>query len=327
MGQLTSPDPQFEVTVCIANWRGAPWLADCLLSLRKVQGLRCEVILVDNASDDASVDLVRAGFPEVQLILNTENLGFAKANNQAIRRGRGRYFFILNNDAVLNDGCLEHLVQFLHEHPRAGVVAGRLVNADGSIQYSYYPVSLPSLPSLVADLLWINRLWPRGRLGRGRLARDWNPDQPYRMEQVPGACMLVRREVFEELGLFDEGYLFWYEDVDLCARCLRAGWEIWYLPGARILHRGGASFRLLDFSSRSLLRFRSMLRYARSYFTPGRFKLLKLMMGWVLVFRMPLIIMAHLWPSATAKEFWKGGWQTYSQLLKELVATSSTKNR
>jgi hypothetical protein len=206
------------------------------------------------------------------------------------------------------------------------MVAGRLVNADGSIQFSYYPVSLPSLSSFAADLLWLNRVWPRHRLGRGRLARAWDPAQPYRMEQVPGACLLVRREVFESLGLFDEGYLFWYEDADLCARCVGAGWEIWYLPEARIVHRGGASFTLLDFPSRSLLRFRSMLRYAQSHFSPWRFTLLRVMTGLVLILRFPVVILASLWPTAASRKFWKGAWTAYVQLLKEIVTTPSPGN-
>jgi GT2 family glycosyltransferase len=325
MSGLTSTDPTVDVTVCIVNWNGAQWLPDCLESLRKVQGLRKEVIVVDNASSDESVKLVREMFPEVRLVVNGENRGFARANNQAMRLARGRCFFLLNNDAALREGCLESLVRFLDERPQAGMVAGHLENADGSTQFLYYPVTLPSLASLTADLFWLNRIWPRNRLGRGKLARDWDPSRPSRMEQIPGACMLVRREAVEVVGLFDEGYSLWYEDVDLCARFLRAGWESWYVPDAHILHRGGASAGLLDFSTRWLLRFPSMLRYAKRYFTPARYRMLKLAVGLVLLLRFPIVIGAGLRPSKETNRTWRRAWRTYLQLLRELVTASSAR--
>jgi hypothetical protein len=318
MNELALPDPAIDVTVCIVNWNGARWLPDCLRSLREVVGLRLEVILVDNASEDNSAEVVRAGFPEVRLITNSENLGFARGNNQAIRAGRGRNFFILNNDTIVGNGALERLVRFLEDRPQAGMVSARLVNPDGSTQYQYYPVALPSLISLTADLLWLNRLWPRHCLGRGRLARHWDPSLPYKMEQIPGACMLVRREAFESIGLFDESYRFWFEDVDLCARCLRASWEIWYVPDARIVHLGAASSKLMAFSARSILGFRNMLRYAERYFSRKRFLLLKIVVGMILILRLPLVIGASLWPTDRTR-LWKGGGHAYLQLLRELV--------
>jgi N-acetylglucosaminyl-diphospho-decaprenol L-rhamnosyltransferase len=326
MSELASLDPAVDVTVCVVNWNGAQWLPCCLESLRMVQGVREEVIVVDNASSDESVKSVRTMFPEMKLVVNNENRGFARGNNQAIRLARGRFFFILNNDTVLRAGCLESLILFLDEHAQAGMVAGHLENADGSTQFRYYPVALPSLASLTADLFWLNRLWPRNRLGRGKLARNWDPTRPYRMEQIPGACMLIRREALASVGLFDEAYSFWYEDVDLCARFRRAGWETWYLPDARILHHGGASSGLMDFSTRSLLRFRNMLRYGESYFTPARYRLLKLVVGLVLLLRLPIVMGASIWPSKEMNRLWGRGWRAYLQLLRELVVPSSARS-
>ncbi len=323
MSELTPLDPAIDASVCIVNWQGAHWLPDCLQSLREVQGLQLEVIIVDNASTDDSVRLVRADFPEVKLIVNSDNRGFARGNNQAIRAGRGRHFFILNNDTILEKGTLERLVKFLDERPRAGMAAGHLVNRDGSTQFMYYPVTLPTLKSVSADLLWLNRNSTRNRVGRGPLARNWDPDKPYQMEQVPGACMLVRREAFESFGLFDEGYRFWYEDVDLCARCLKASWEIWYVPEARIIHHGAASSKLMAFSERSLMGFRSLLRFARCYFSRGHFLLLKIITVAVLILRLPLVLGVTLWPSEKTKH-WRGGLKAYMQLLRELVYAPET---
>ena len=319
MSELSVLDPAVDVTVCIVNWQGAKWLPGCLQSLREVEGLRLEVILVDNASSDKSVETVRTGFPEVEVITNTENVGFARGNNQAIRRGRGRYFFLLNNDTIVSKGSLEKLVQFMDERPRAGMAAGRLVNLDGSTQLRYYPIELPTLSSLSAQLFWLNWNSTSNRIGRGPLALNWNPDKSYQMEQVPGACILVRREAFEKSGIFDEGYRFWYEDVELCARFLRVGWEIWYVPDARIVHYGGAGANQLGFSQKSLFRFRGMLRFAQQNFSRGHFVMLKLVVAVVLILRLPLVIGASLWPSARMKSVWKGAGKAYLQLVRDLV--------
>ena len=323
MSEFTPVDGKTGVTVCIANWNGGRWLGDCLRSVRDFGVPGTQIIVVDNASSDNSVSILREDFPEVELVANRENAGYACATNQAMLRGKGRYFFILNNDTVLDANTLAALLRFMDEHPRAGMASGHLVNPDGSTQFSYYPVALPSATSMVADLLWLNRLSPRNRLGRGELARHFDPGKPGRMEQIPGACMFVRREALEEVGLFDEGYRFWYEDVDLCARFLKSGWEIWYLPDAKILHQGGAATRLLPISTRSLFRFRSMLRYAQHYFTPGPFLLLRAIAGLVLLIRMPIVVAMSLWPSARVRSLWKETWKVYFQLLGEIVHASN----
>lgn len=325
MSELSALDPAIDVTVCIVNWQGAEWLPGCLQSLREIDALRLEVILVDNASSDNSVEVVRTGFPETKVIANSENVGFARGNNQAIRVGRGRHFFLLNNDTIVGKGSLESLVQFMEERPRAGMAAGHLVNLDGSTQFRYYPVELPTLTSLSSDLFWLNRNSTSNRIGRGPLALHWDPAMPYRMEQVPGACILVRREAFEKTGIFDEGYRFWYEDVELCARFLRAGWEIWYAPDARIVHYGGAGAKQLGFSERSLLRFRGMLRFAEHYFTRSHFIMLKLVVAVVLILRLPIVVGASLWPSARAKSLWKGAGKAYWQLMRDLFQPVETR--
>lgn len=321
MSELTSADPAMDVTVSVVNWNGAQWLPACLESLRRIRDIKLEILVVDNASTDASVKVVRESFSEVRLIANEENLGFARANNQAIRLGRGRYFFLLNNDAALHDGSLHALVHFLDANRRAGMAAGQLVNHDGSVQFEYYPVALPSLASLTADLLWLNKFSPRANLGRGPLARKWDPSRPSRMEQIPGACALIRREVFENIGLLDESYEFWYEDVDLCRRALEAEWELWYVPEAKVSHEKGASSALLDAGKRSLHRFRNMLRYARSSFSPGRLTALRMIIAWVLFFRLPFVLVASIWPGDAGRK-WRGAGKAYLTLLGEVIGFS-----
>lgn len=322
MTELAPLDPQVDVTVCIVNWNGAQLIRDCLRSLREVQSVRMEIIVVDNASEDNSLEVIRTEFPEVQLITNPDNKGFAAANNQAIRRGRGRYFFILNNDTVVSRECLSLLLRFLSENPRAGIATGRLANPDGSTQFQYYPVKLPTITSLLTQLLWLDKLRSPNlrRLTNSSCASE--PEQPLPMEQVPGACMFVRRAVFETVGFFDEGYRFWYEDVDLCARCRQAGWELWYLPNATVAHRGAASANKVLYSERSLLRFRGMLRYARKFFDRGHFFLFRLIMASVLVLRLPLVLLLSIRPHSEHRRLWKGTWRAYCRLLAETFQDS-----
>jgi hypothetical protein len=320
MNALTPLDPAIDVSVSVVNWNGAGWLRDCLASLEEVRGVRAEVIVVDNASTDESVEIVREHFKQAHLVVNPGNLGFARANNQAIRQGRGRYFFLLNNDTVLHPGSMESLVRFLDAHPRAGIAAGRLENRDGSVQFQYYPVTLPSLASVTADLFWLNRIWPRAHVGRGVLARRWDPATAVRMEQLPGACMMIRREVLQQIGLLDESYDFWYEDVDFSRRAGRAGWELWYVPEARIYHRGGASSGLQGGATRSLWRFRNLMRYAGRSFSPVRFLVLRLVLSAVLLSRLPLVVALGLWPDKEIRRAWHGAWRAYLKLLGEVIS-------
>ena len=130
---------------------------------------------------------------------------------------------------------------------------------------------------------------------------------------------MIRREVLDAIGLFDEKYNFWYEDVDLCHRALNAGWESWFVPEASILHRGGASWGLLDSGVRALWRFRNMMRYARSYFTPGKFLALRGIVAGVLLIRLPIVFAAGFWPGVNTRKTWKGAWKDYLKLLREVV--------
>jgi GT2 family glycosyltransferase len=312
-------DPAVDVTVSIVNWNGERWLRDCLKSVQESGNVRVRVIVVDNASSDHSTEIVHSEFPAVQLIINDENVGYGTANNQAIVRGAGRYFFVLNNDTVLKKDCLSLLKQFLDANPSVGMVSAQLINADETPQFAYFPVTLPSLASLTADLLWLNRVWPRSRLGRGKASRDWDANKASRMEQIPGACMLMRREFLEEVGLFDETFRFWYEDVDLCARTLRTKWEMWYLPEAKIFHLGMASTKLMDLSARSLLRFRSMLQYARKYFSYSQYCALRFIIIVILALRFPIVAAAAVWPNKKTRALWKGAWKAYLQLISEVA--------
>src|SRR5262245_27546161 len=135
-------DPAVDVTVSIVNWNGERWLRDCLKSVQESANVRVQVIVVDNALSDPSAEIVSAEFPAVRLIVNDKNVGYGTANNQAIVRGAGRYFFVLNNDTILKKDCISLLRQFLEKNPCVGMVSAQLINADETPQFAYFPVTL-----------------------------------------------------------------------------------------------------------------------------------------------------------------------------------------
>lgn len=311
--------PAVDLSVCILNWNRSGLLAGCLHSLRCIRSLntrKFEIIVVDNGSTDDSVELVRREFSEVQLITIEKNIGIAKAFNEGIRRGSAAYFVLLNNDTVLLDDCLDQMAQFLDENPKAGMVAGRLLNPDGSTQAQYYPRRLPSLSSVALELLWPTSL--SRRLGASEMSRQ-DLEKMSRMEQVPGAFIMVRREVFESVGLFDERYTCWYEDVDFCCRCHRAGWENWYLPQARTVHLGGSTLREVRFSQRTMWRFHGLLLYWGKHCSTFQNALLRLIVLLVVFLRLPILGVLRIWPKAEVRRSWKGALPAYWRLLGSLV--------
>jgi len=224
-----------DITIVIVNWNTKDLLRDCLESVYEtVDDLSFEVIVVDNASRDGSVAMVREAFPAVDIIENSENRGFSAANNQALRVMRGRYALLLNTDAVLTKGAVHELVAFMEGHDEAGMAGGQLLHEDGSRQNSI--ANFPTLFSLLMNLPLLEVLFP-GRYPSKR----YEHREPRAVESVIGACMLVRREAMGEVGMLDEGYFFFFEETDWAFRMRRAGWKIYHVPSARIYHLQGRS--------------------------------------------------------------------------------------
>jgi N-acetylglucosaminyl-diphospho-decaprenol L-rhamnosyltransferase len=234
-----SSAPQEAVlSIVIVNWNTRDLLAQCLISIeRHPPRGACEVWVVDNASADGSPSVVRERFPWVHLIENRENVGFAAANNQAIRRSEGRYILLLNSDTEVRPGALPALAAFMDGHPRAGAAGARLLNADGTLQPSCHPMLTPGREFW--RLLFLERLWPRATYPMHR----WDLETPRPVEVIKGACLLLRREALDEVGLLDEGYFMYTEEVDLCYRLVQAGWQLWWVPRAEVIHREAQSSR------------------------------------------------------------------------------------
>ncbi|MEK7326118.1 MAG: glycosyltransferase family 2 protein, partial [Chloroflexota bacterium] len=202
----------FDVSIIIVNWNTRDMLADCLNSIALTAGkLRVETIVVDNNSTDGSQAMVQERFPEARLIQNRQNVGFAKANNQAMAVMQGRYALLLNSDALATPGSIQALIELADSQPRAGLVGAQLVNPDGSFQASHTP-----FPSLWQEFLILTGL---GRLLHGRWYPSRGPEEakgPQKVDYVEGACMSVRREAFQQVGGLDEGYFMYAEEVDWC---------------------------------------------------------------------------------------------------------------
>lgn len=253
-----------ELSICIVNWNTRDYLDACLRSIRTApDAIRREVIVVDNASGDGSAEMVRREHPEVGLIANDRNLGFAAANNQALRVGMGRLLLVLNPDIEVHPGALDALADVLRRRARAGAAAPRLILPDGRIQASCR--SFPTPDVVLYEVLGLSRLFPRSRrFGRYRMTW-WGYDDERVVDQPMASALLLRREALDEVGLFDEDFPIYFNDVDLSKRLWDAGWETWFTPAASMTHVGGASTsqvraRMVVESHRSFLRF-----YAKHY--------------------------------------------------------------
>jgi GT2 family glycosyltransferase len=234
-----------ELSVVIVNWRTRDLLHACLRSLREAMGERleageAELIVVENASGDGSAEMVAAEFPEARLIVNEENRGYAAANNQGIAAARGRDVMLLNPDTEVPREAVERLEACLRERPRCGAAAPMLVHPDGRPQPSLR--GFPTPLALLGAVTGLARLAPAGSALAGYRPRSL-PATAMPVEQPMTSCLLLRGEALREVGGFDETFPIFFNDVDLCWRLREAGWEIWFVPEARVVHHLGASTR------------------------------------------------------------------------------------
>jgi N-acetylglucosaminyl-diphospho-decaprenol L-rhamnosyltransferase len=262
-----------DVTVVVVNYNTAHLLDRMFAALEAGRGaLSLQVIVVDNASRDSSVETLRTRYPSVELITNPTNVGFARANNQALPAMRGRYVLLLNTDAFVSTDTLVKTVDFMETHPRCGVLGVKLVGCDGTLQPScrYFPTPW----NVFLASTGLNRFFPGTRLVDDM---SWDHTTVRECDWVPGCYYLVRREVIERVGFFDPRYFLYYEEVDHCRAVRRAGWNVVYYPFTQVMHIGGesaASEGPLTPSGRqiSMLQMESELLYFRKqYGIPGVF--------------------------------------------------------
>ena len=228
------------LSIVVVNWNGGELFRRCIESVRRhPPSVAYEIIVVDNASTDGSLQWAHGA----RVIANSENLGFARANNQAFAASGAPFVFLLNADAEVTEGALDRLMATLREHPRAAICAPRLVNPDGSLQPSVWPNPLTPLHILVSGLgLW--RLLPRGARGRLLFGDQWSYDALAEVPMAGGAALMVRREAIDAVGGFAESFAIYGEDDEWCLRMRGAGWTVLFDPRATVMHHGASFSRM-----------------------------------------------------------------------------------
>jgi GT2 family glycosyltransferase len=228
-----------KLSILVVSWNTCRLLTACLQSIQyemvAFDAESIETIVIDNGSTDGSASMMRRDFPWVRLIENSENPGFAAANNQAFALSSGEYLLLLNPDTVLRPGALITLLDFMAEHPNAGAAGSRLLNPDGSLQPSCSPS--PTVAREFWHLFHLDVLYPLARYPMHK----WPASTPCPVDVVQGAALIVRRVVLEQVGILDTDYFIYSEEVDLCNRIRNAGWSIYWVPQSTVVHFGGQS--------------------------------------------------------------------------------------
>jgi GT2 family glycosyltransferase len=226
---------QIDVSIVIVNWNTKDLLKNCLDSVyQTINDLTFEIVIVDNASTDGSMEMLERDFPQVIKIGNQENKGFGAANNQALAIMKSKYALLLNTDALLTPHAVNKLWDFCEANSQAAIVCGQLLNADGSKQNSF--ASFPSLLTLATNTSLLEYLLPKQFP-----SKRYQHDKPLEVDSAIGACMMIRKKAMEKSGVFDERYFFFFEETDLAYAMHLAGWKTFHIPDAYIYHLQGQS--------------------------------------------------------------------------------------
>jgi len=261
-----------DLSICIVTHNDASLVKDCLESIYKETKNSFEIFVVDNGSTDNTLALIRSNYPEVKIIENGANLGYPVANNRAIRQSVGRYILLLNPDTIVLDAGLDKLVAFLDSHPEAAVVGPQFSFPDGSFQFSYdWGISIKNyfvmlIPSEILSLIKFANPFRRQNFEEPYTRKKWRSEKTIEVGRVRGCCMLVRREVIEQIGLLDERFFIYCEEVDWQRRMKKAGWKVYFSPDARIIHYWGASTKQRNKKSFNAIQWQSIYKYFKKYY-------------------------------------------------------------
>jgi len=271
-------DTSMDLSIVIVNWNSAEYARECIGSIYEhTRGLHFEVIVVDNASPKGDVDRIKDEFPGITLIKSSENLGFARANNLAAAKASGEFVLFLNPDTKLIQPALEVMVAALRSRPGAGVLGCKLLNDDLSVQTTCIQ-AFPTILNQALDADALRRRWPASPLwGTAPLALGML--EPVPVEVVSGACMLIRRDVFVQVGMFSEDYFMYAEDVELCRTTHRAGFRNYFIGSTGLIHYGGGSSTP---NSATTMKWRSILHYCEKH--RGK--------AYALLFRLTMVVVA-----------------------------------
>lgn len=282
-----------DLSVIIVNYNVKHFVDQCLRSVQvAIEGLDAEVFVVDNNSVDGSVPFLREHYPWVKLIANRENLGFAKANNVAIRQSTGRYVLLLNPDTIVQEDTFRKCVEFMNQNPDAGSLGVRMVNGDGH----FLPESKRSLPTprvAFYKIFGLSKLFPKSR-EFGRYHLTFLPEsQTNEVEVLSGAYMMLRKETLDKIGLLDEDYFMYGEDIDLSYRVVQGGWKNYYYAGTQIVHYKGESTKKGSLNY-VLVFYNAMLIFVRKHFSRGQGRWMTALIKFAIYFRASLSLAKRL---------------------------------
>jgi len=308
-----------DVSIIIVSYNTRAVLLDCLDSIyRWAPPRHGEIIVIDNASTDGSAEAVAQCFSNVLLVRNTENLGFAKANNQGLQKATGKYLLLLNPDTLFIEDAMTPLLAFMEQHSEIGIAGCKILNRDSSLQPSYFP--LPNLLSVFWTALFLDRFAPLNHVNGKWVLRHQPQAEPFRVQRLLGAFLLARREVLQQVGRFDEGFFLFSEEEDLCYRVLQQGWTIYYFPQTSIIHLGGQSApktnpRAVVYANDSKVRF-----FRKHY---GKLTQLLFRVIWfvALIIRMPAVFFLK---AAERREMLKAYLRSVAALFQPLAAAKHT---
>jgi GT2 family glycosyltransferase len=253
-----------DLSIVVVTWNSSEYIAGCLSPVESQQGgLTTEIIVVDNASSDGTAGIVRKRFPHAHLIVNAENLGFTRACNLGLKKAAGRFVLVLNPDTSMRPGALMKMVEYIDGHPRAGALGPQLLNPDGSIQPSCR--RFPSYRLMLWEFTGLSKLFPDHPVFGAWRMGSFDHREIRTVDQPMGACLLLRREALDQIGLMDERFTMFFNDVDLCRRLSSVGWDIVFLPQARVIHDAGshvrrARYRMILTSHQDCLRYFRKIR-------------------------------------------------------------------
>jgi len=251
------------LSIIIVNWNSKVFLANCISSIiSNKKHIDYEIIVIDSGSFDGSCEMIKQLYPEIRFIQSDRNLGFAKSNNIAFMESHGSNILFLNPDTEIESGALHLLIKNLDSIPNAGAVGASLFNSDGSVQSTCIR-AFPTILNQILDAELLKKKFPFSKLW-GMAALYNRPIKPVKVDAVSGACLMVKRSAFEEVGMFSTDYFMYSEDIDLCFKLKAAGWGTYYIPDAIVTHHGGGSSRKSGVSVFSdVMMLESRLRFFR----------------------------------------------------------------